>query len=207
MNSQTIKLTVIAGTEEAKPSATLWTGRQIGKQQRKDISLSNAIQPCTIEELEAMDKAKLCILLTDETAAYIRRVKAQRMNIADSIELSFTYETMLSMLTSPATRVKKLVSSSSIRAMLLSSEYKAAALAILGTKLGAFKRIGEKEMLPLAVATDARVATTRSAVRDTVVIRCLEIAAVMPQGDNRLVLEAAAELLQDVLVGDLDDSI
>ena len=206
--NQTIKFTVIAGTEEAKQSPTLWTGRQIGKQVRKDVSLSAAILPCTETELQGFaNYAKLAILLTDETAAYIRRVKMQRMELGDSIELTFNYEQMLDILTSPATRIKKLVSTSSIRALILSSDYRTACATILGAKLDNWKRIADKEMLFLAVAQDAAVATDRASIRDAVVVRCMEIAAIMPQGDNRMVLEAAAELLADVPVADLDNSI
>lgn len=205
--NQTIKFTVITGSEEAKASQTLWTGRQVGKQPRKDIALSTAIIPCTATEITKLDAAKLATLLSDETAAYIRRVKLQRMELGDTCELSFNYETMLNMLTAPATRTKRLVSTSTVRAMLLSSEYREAAVKILGNKLDAWKRIFGGEFAPLATAQDAKVQTARAGVRDTVVLRCMEIAARMPEGEHRLVLEAVSEMLAELETAELDDSI
>ena len=135
------------------------------------------------------------------------------MDIGSSIELALPIdsadycEMVINMLSAPATRAKKLVSTTSIRALLLSEEYKKAAVAVMGAKLEAWKRIGEREMLPLSVATDGKVATARATVRDNAVIRCIEIAAAMPEGEHRTVLEAAAELLSELETADVDDSI
>lgn len=90
--------------------------------------------------------------------------------------------------------------SASLRAMLLSSEYKAAALQIMGNGLESWGRIGEQEMLSLTVEPDAYVPTARSDARDKVVARSMEIAAIMPQCEHRRVLEAASKLLADVPV-------
>lgn len=205
--TQTVKFTVITGSAEAKPSATLWTGRQVGKQPRKDIQLSQAINACSAAEIAAMPTEKLATLLTDETAAYIRRVKLQRMELGNTLELSFSYTQMLDILTSPAARTKRLVSTSTVRALLLASEYRDAAAAVLGVKLDAWKRVFGSEFAPLATANDASVQSARAGVRDTVVIRCLEIAAVMPECEHKLVLEAVAELLAELPTAELDDSI
>lgn len=209
----TIKVTAIAGSDEAKESATLWTGRQVGKAPRKDLQLSYALPTILPATVSSLDAEKVALILNDEFAAYVRRVKCQRMEIGNTIELSFPLNAaacaamMVNMLSAPATRVKKLVSTSSIRAMLLSSDYREAAALVMGDKLDAWKRVGEREMLPLATAQDAKVNIARAKVRDTAVVRCMEIAALMPEGDNRLVLEAAAELLAELEVADLDDSI
>jgi hypothetical protein len=208
-----ISITAIAGSEEAKESATLWTGRQVGKAPRKDLQLTQALPQISAATIAALDAEKVALILNDEFMAYVRRVKCQRMEIGNITTLAFPINEvkcaamMVNMLSAPATRVKKLVSTSSIRAMLLSSEYREAAALVMGDKLDAWKRVGEREMLPLATAQDAKIATNRAKVRDTAIVRCMEIAALMPAGDNRLVLEAAAELLADIEVADLDDSI
>lgn len=208
-----IRIEAIAGNEAAKESTTLWTGRQVGKAPRKDLQLSNALPQIEAATIASLDATKVALILNDEFAAYVRRVKCQRMEIGQAIELAFPVDEvdcatlMVNMLSAPATRVKKLVSTSSVRAMLLSSDYRDAAALVMGEKLDAWKRVGEREMLPLATAQDAKVATARAKVRDTAVVRCMEIAALMPAGDNKLVLEAAAELLAELEVVDMDDSI
>lgn len=206
-------ITAIAGTADAKESATLWTGRQVGKAQRKDLQLSQPLPTITAQQVAALDPEQVAIVLNDEFLAYVRRVKCQRLNIGDKIELMLPvaaseFATMaLRMLSAPATRTKKLVSTATVRALLLSATYKAAAAATLGTKLDAWNRVFGQEFAPLATATDARIATTRTTVRDTVVLRCMEIAAVMPESQEKLVLEAVAELLSELEAADLDDSI
>ncbi len=213
-----LRIFAVAGIEEgeaaSKESATYWLGRKVGKAPRKDLQLSIAIPQVSATEIAALDPAKLALLLNDEFAAYIRRVKCQRIEIGAAIELMLPSnaqafaELALAMLTAPAQRAKKLVSAASIRALLLSSEYKAAALAAFGDKLATWQRIGEREMLPLAYAADAKVATDRADVRDKAVIRMLEIATMMPEGnEGRVVLEAASELLAEVPTVALDDSI
>jgi hypothetical protein len=208
---QCIKFSAIAGDESedaARESSTLWQGRKIGKQARKNIMLSTPILLATEFDINRLDPAKLAILLNDEIAAYIRRVKLQRLEIGSSIELRFNFETMLNMLTAPATRTKKLVSSSSVKAMLLSSDYKNAVLAVIPQpKQEAWNRIFSREFAPLATADTPMLAFARSTVRDTVCVRCIEIASIMPLADNRLILEAVAELLADITPCELDDSI
>lgn len=214
-----LKIVAITGAEGAKETETLWTGRQVGKQPRKDLMLSRELPKLTDEMVTMLSRsgefaAKIATIINDEFAAYVRRVKCQRLDIGSSIELMLPVAASdfaamaVNMLSAPATRAKKLVSSTSIRAMLLSDIYKAAAKLVMGTKLDNWQRIGEKEMIPLAYATDAQVDTKRATVRDNVVIRMIEIAAIMPEdNEHRIVLEAAAELLSEVEVADLDNSI
>ena len=209
LQEQTITFNFITGSENAKPSETLWTGRQVGKQPRKDIALSNAIRKVTAAEVQNLDHEKLAILFNDEVDAYIRRVKLQRAEIGTTITLTWNNETMLAMLTAPATRTKQLVSSASIRAMILSEEYKAALkMAIPEAKHENWKRIFEREFAPLICAIDASVSTTRATVRDTVVLRMIEISQhMLVDSQQRLIMEASAELLADMEVRDLEDSI
>lgn len=210
-----LRISAIAGTEDAKESDTLWIGRQIGKAPRKDLQLSQELPKVAAAQVAKLDAEKVALIINDEFAAYVRRVKCQRLDLAgnSSIELMLPVqadvyaEMVVSMLSAPATRTKRLVSTATIRAMLLSSEYKTAALQVLGAKLDAWRRVGEREMLPAAVAQDARIPTARANVRDTAVVRCMEIAALMPDCEHKLVLVAAAELLADVQVADTDDSI
>lgn len=210
-----LTISAIAGSEGAKESTTLWIGRHVGKAPRKDLQLSQAIPQISAALITSLDAEKVALIINDEFNAYVRRVKCQRLDLAgnSSITLPLPVDALayaqmvVQMLSAPATRAKRLVSTASIRALLLCSEYKEAARTVLGAKLDSWQRVGEREMLPLAVAQDARVATARAAVRDVVVIRCMEIAALMPQGEQRLVLEAAAEMLADVEIADMDDSI
>lgn len=213
-----LRIAAVAGIEEgeaaAKESQTYWLGRKVGKAPRKDLQLSCAIPQVSAAEIAQLDPAKLALLLNDEFSAYVRRVKCQRIEIGAAIELMLPSNAQafadlaLAMLTAPAQRAKKLVSAASIRALLLSSEYKAAALAAFGDKLATWQRIGEREMMPLAYAADAKVATDRADVRDKAVLRILEIAAMMPEAsEHRVVLEAASELLAEVPAVALDDSI
>lgn len=213
-----LRIEAIAGIEEgenaAKETSTYWIGRKIGKAPRKDLQLSAALPVFSAQHVAALSMEKLAALLTDEFAAYVRRVKCQRIEIGAAVELMLPVdgatcaELALNMLTAPAQRAKKLVSAASIRALLLSAEYKEAAKAVFGEKVATWQRIGEREMLPLAYATDAKVAKDRADVRDKAIIRCMEIAALMPEGNsNRAVLEAAAGLLEEVQTVELDDSI
>ena len=116
-------------------------------------------------------------------------------------------QTVINMLSAPAERAKKLVSTSTIRALLLDEGYKLAAAKVMGGKMEAWKRIGEKEMMPLTCAVDGKVATARSNARDNSVLRMVEIAAQMPEGEHRTVLEGAAEILAELETIDLDDTI
>lgn len=210
-----LTISAVAGSDGAKESATLWIGRQIGKAPRKDLQLSQAIPQIGASLIAQLDAERIATIINDEFLAYVRRVKCQRLDLAgnSSITLPLPVDSLayanlvVNMLSAPATRAKRLVSTSSLRALVLCSEYKDAAKHVLGIKLDAWQRVGEREMLPLAVAQDARVATARASVRDAVVIRCMEIAALMPEGEQRLVLEAAAEMLADVEIADMDDSI
>lgn len=212
--SISLRITAIPGTDAATESASLWIGRAAGhKKLRKDLQLSSALPVVTAAMIPLLDAEKLAMILNDDWQAYIRRVKCQRLNIGDSVELALAAHPedyaiqVLTMLSAPATRTKRLVSTASIRAMLLSAEYKAAAKHVMGDKLDSWTRIGEREFIPLSVAQDGKVATNRAHVRDNVVIRMLEIAALMPEGEHRLVMEAAAELLAELETVELDDSI
>jgi hypothetical protein len=117
---------------------------------------------------------------------------------------------MLEMLTSAAVRTKRLVSSASIRALLLTSDYQTARNRVIPeAKRDNWKRIGEQEFMPLCIATDAAVSTLRATVRTTVVLRILDIASQIPDESNtsRMILEALAEMLADLEIKDFDDSI
>ncbi len=220
----TVKISAMAGIEDviidgkvtregSKETAVSWIGRKVGKAARKDLHLSCAIPKIAAAQIAALDAEKVATIINDEWLAYIRRVKCQRLDIGSSIELTFPElpnayaQTVINMLSAPAERAKKLVSTSTIRALLLDEGYKLAATAVMGSKLEAWKRIGEKEMMPLTCAQDAKVATARSTARDNAVLRMVEIAAQMPDSEHKTVLEGAAEILAELETIDLDDSI
>jgi len=93
---------------------------------------------------------------------------------------------------------KNMKFAASLRAMLLSNEYKAAVMQVMGDRLHSWQHVGEREMLSLTVEPDARISTARSDARDQVVVKCMEIAAIMPQCEHRLVLETASNLLANI---------
>jgi hypothetical protein len=212
-----LKFEAVAGSEEAKQSAIYWLGRQAGKQQRKDICLSESIPQITsaqIQQLAVAQLEQIATVLNDSFEAYLRRVKCQRLEIGGSLQVQmprslqqFT-ESAIRMLSAPAERAKKLVSTSSIRELLRSEAYKQAALQVMAEKYPAWQRVGEREMLSLVCSNDAALHSSRASVRDTAVVRCMEIAALMPaDSSERTVLEAAAEMLAEVETRDIDDSI
>jgi hypothetical protein len=211
MYTQTIKYTIIKGDEsETQPceSSILQKGRKIGTKPRIDIQLSSAQKPCTTDEIATMDVSKLSILLTDSVAAYIRRVKIQRLAVNESIELTFNYNQMLNILTSPCERSKKLISTSSIRALKLSSSYKAAVLATIAPdKRGNWDRLAHNEFYPLLHTTDASINPLRAAIRNTIATRMADIAVAMPDGAEQALLLAMSQALEELPVVDMSDSV
>jgi hypothetical protein len=205
---QKIKFTAVVGSENAKASETLLTGRQVGKTPRKDITLSVAIKPASAETITMLDSSKLAILLSDATKDYIRTVKLQRMELNDSIELTFNYETMLNILTSAQQRSKKLVSTASIRALLADVIFiNARNIVVAKEKQETFNRLS-REFMPLCYAGEPIIDTARSNARDIFVLRTCEIAATMKEGcEQRVLLTAAMEILAQVAVTDLSDAV
>lgn len=206
--NQDIKFNAVAGVADAKASDILWAGRQVGKTPRKDIALSAAIKPATAATVATLDAEKLAMLLTDSSEAYIRRVKLQRLEIGGSCELSFSYETMLNMLTAPAERTKRLVSTASIRALMQDAMYKTAVSAVIAAeKLETWNRLS-REFFPIITASEAVISDSRSSARDAVVVRGMEIAVAMPSGsESRTLLEAALSILAEIPTSELSDSI
>lgn len=220
MERRLITITCRAGAETdgactETASSTLWIGRKIGRAPIKCMELSAAIPAISAGSIPALDTVKLAAALTDVHLEYIRRVKCQRLNLGDKLELHFPADadeyatSVLNLLTSPAQRAKKLVSGSSIRAALLSAEYKHARdIAVAENRRDAFIRIVERELLPLVTAADAVVATERATVRDTAVVRLHEIVALLPDAcQHKEVLAAAADMLAELPTGDLSDAI
>lgn len=211
----TIKIIAIRGTEEAKESATNWLGRQSSNKNipRKDLAISAEIPKIAATQLASLDQEKLAQIINDEWLAYIRRVKCQRLSIGDSVEIALKAraseyaEQVINMLSAPAERAKKLVSSSTVRALLLDEDYKLNAAAVMKEKLDAWTRIFNKEFALLATAQDAKCDSRRAKVRDNCVIRCMEIAERMKESEHKAVLSATAEILAELETIDLDDSI
>lgn len=94
-----------------------------------------------------------------------------------------------------------------IRIMLQSEEYQVAMSQVKGTQADSWRRIGEREMLGLVGFEGACIESSRADARDMVVKGCIEIAAVMPEGNNRQTLETASELLTNLPVFQLQDSL
>ena len=215
MDNITLKICAIAGTDDTtKDSPLLWTGRRVGKGARKDLSLSQQIPLVLASTISALDLAQLATILNTEWQNFIRRQKCQRLEIGGSIELTLPaaqvdYAALVvRMLSAPTERALKLVSAASIRALLLADTYKLAAVAVMGNKLEAWRRIGEREMMPTCYAQDPVLSTARATARDNSVLRMIEIAERMPTGDaNRAVLEECANLLAAVELLDFDDMI
>ena len=216
---QTIRITGVAHQEGTEESTTLWVGRKIGSKQ-KDLQLSRELPTVSSYELqmflgneanEAMYK-EVAQVLSDEYERYVRTVKCQRLEVGDFIELTVPREPsdfipwLLKLLTSPAQRAKRLLSTSSVRAMRMSSEYKTAlAFAIPAEKQEAFKRISD-EFFGLATAQDATCALERVKVRDVFVTRLMTIVARMPEGNaHTSVLMAAVESISKLSSTALND--
>lgn len=219
-DSYPITIRAIAGAEGAENSSTYWKGRQASKTApRKDLVLSNALPRILADDILASPElfAGIAEIVNDAHEAYVRRVKCQRLEVAGTNNITLFYpvrrnkstQFIVAMLTEEMKRgrEKKLVSTSSLREMKLSSDYKIAAAAFMGARLENWKRIFEVEFLPLVTCADAAIRAERESVRDKVCANMLSIAALMQENSqHKVVLEAAAEILADVSVQEFGHS-
>lgn len=196
-----ITISAITGNSESTTDTNVrWVGRKIGKAPRKDLILSNALPLFRKNDIAAHETA-IVSLINENFSAYVRRTKCQRLELGDTYELNLpetpeeTSALIINWLTEQQ-RERKSLTIATLRATILSSEYKTAAAAVLGDKLANWQRIGEREFLPLVCMHGAAISASRVSVLETVLARLTAIAEKMPAGSQcrEVLVEAAAKL-------------
>lgn len=169
-----MELTITAkiGNEGAEESSVLWLGRQPknSREPRRDLQLSQPLPIITAEQVAQLPAKDVAEILTDAFAAWVRRVKVQRLTLGSSISLVMPDgdelpRFMLAALQGDV-RERKLLSAASVRDVLQSTAWKSCAPAYIaanGIKPDAWQRIVVDEVLRGCLRQDAIIYASRHA--------------------------------------------
>lgn len=219
-NTQAIKFSAVLGTsDEQDETSTLWLGRgkADSKNGRRDLMLSAPVPTISSEAIKLLAEAepqKLADYLSDELASYLRRVKCQRLDIGDSIELHLPSGglelALVALITlTEGSRERKSFTSAILRDVTQSATFKAIVSTytqLKGIKPEAFKRIVLDNYLRASTRQDYSITPQEQATFTKALAHIEALAEMLAEAGNTaeaaIIKTAAAQLRKSEVIAD-----
>lgn len=220
IKTQAIKFSAVRGiSDEQDETSTLWLGRgkADSKNGRRDLQLSAPVPTISaeaIKELANAESQKLADYLSDELASYLRRVKCQRLEIGDSLELTLPAGGLELALTALITltegsRERKSFTSAILRDVTQGAAFKAIVttyLQLKGIKPEAFKRIVLDNYLRASTRQDYSITPQEQATYTKALAHIEALAQMLAEAGNtaeaNVITHAAAQLAKAEVIAD-----